>query len=215
MAVYGLTRVSSDGQEEGTSLETQARQIQGLCMMAGLDDAIIIKDTVSGSVPVDQRENAGPVIKGLQAGDVIIATKMDRIFRSAQDALNRAAELKTLGVDLYLIDIGSSPVTSNGTSKLFFTILAGIAEFERDRIRERTIEGRNAKVANKGFIGGKRPYGYQIVGKGKAAVLVEDDAEMAMIVRMRELAARGKSLRAIKSELGLDMSPMTIGKLIA
>lgn len=200
MTVYGLTRVSTDEQEDGTSLATQARQIRGQCMTANLPDPVILIDVVSGNVPLEERENAGPVLRALQRGDIIIASKMDRIFRSARDALNRAEEWKVLGVDLYLIDIGPTPVTGNGTSKLFFTMLAGIAEFERDRIKERTIDGRKSKRAKQGHIGGQPPFGYQVVGEGKAAMLVEDAEQQLMMGQIR--AMRGTPVRTIKERLG-------------
>ena len=53
-------------------------------------------------------------------------------------------ELKDQGVDLHLIDLGGSAVIANGVSKMVFTILAAVAEGERDRIRERI---RDAKLA--------------------------------------------------------------------
>lgn len=215
MNVYGLTRVSSDGQEDGSSLDDQARKIRGLCMTAGLPDPIIVTDVVSGSTPLDERDNAGPVVRGLQRGDVVAATKLDRVFRNATDALNRADAFKDMGVSLYLIDMGSEPVTNNGTSRMFFGMLALMAEFERSRINERTSEGRKSKSDKNGFIGGKVPFGYRVEGAGKAAMLVEDDEQQSQIKAMKALSAAGKSLRAIKSELGLDISLMTISKLIA
>jgi DNA invertase Pin-like site-specific DNA recombinase len=68
-------------------------------------------------------------------GDVVIAPKLDRLFRSALDALQVAEDLRKRGVSLHLLDLGSD--ISGGLSKLFLTIAAAFAEAERDRIRER------------------------------------------------------------------------------
>lgn len=214
MAVYGLTRVSTDGQEDGTSREDQARKIRGLCMTAGLPDPTIVHDTVSGSVRLDERENAGPIVRGLERGDVIIATKLDRVFRNATDALSQADDFKERGIALYLIDMGSDPVTNAGTARMFFGMLALMAEFERGRIRERTMDGRKAKTAKLGFVGGKVPFGYRVEGKGKAAFLVEDEEQQAHMVRIKQLAEDGLSLRKIRDTIGVDVSPMTISKII-
>ena len=79
------------------------------------------------------------MLAAVEKGDVIIAPKLDRAFRSAADALTVLEELKDQGIGLHLIDLGGS-VTDNGISKMVFTILAAVAEGERDRIRERGFE---------------------------------------------------------------------------
>ncbi len=120
-------------------------------------------------------------------GDTIIAAKMDRLFRSAIDALSTAQILEVRGVHLILIDIGVEPVTGNGTGKLFFGMLALMAEFERDRILERMQEGRVAKCAKSGFAGGSPPYGFKVEGVGKAARLIPHDDEQKIVADMREI----------------------------
>ena len=64
------------------------------------------------------------------------AAKLDRLFRSALDALKVVEDLKKRGVALHLLDLGGD-ISGNGLSKLFLTIAAAFAEAERDRIRER------------------------------------------------------------------------------
>jgi hypothetical protein len=61
------------------------------------------------------------------------------------DALATAEQLKARKMDLIVADMGSEPVTQNGVSRMFFGMLALVAEFERDRIKERSAEGRIAK----------------------------------------------------------------------
>ena len=97
----------------------------------------------------------------------IIPAKLDRLFRDALDALEKLKDLKTKGVSLILVDMGLTPVTDNGVAKMFFTMLAGFAELERDRIRTRTADGRKCKRDKGGHIGGTAPFGYEIVGMGK------------------------------------------------
>ena len=61
-------------------------------------------------------------------------------------------------------------MTENGMAKLFFTMLAAFAEFERGRIAERTAEGRKSSAAG-GHLGGPALSGYHKVGAGKNAML--------------------------------------------
>ena len=118
-----------------------------------------------------------------------MAAKLDRMFRSASDALVTAKLLQDRGVDLILIDLGIEPVTSNGVAKLFFGMLAVFADFERDRINERTKDGIRAKRAKQGFLGGNVPFGYRVEGKGREAKLVPDAREREIIKTVKELAA--------------------------
>jgi putative DNA-invertase from lambdoid prophage Rac len=138
MAVYGYVRVSTDRQaDEGESLGTQQRVIDGYAMMNGLTlDSIFVERGVSGSKPLGERPEGARLLAGLKAGDVVITPKLDRMFRSALDALDVLGQLKDRGVSLHMIDLGGD-VTGNGVSKLVFTILSAVAEAERDRIRER------------------------------------------------------------------------------
>src|ERR1700734_3120102 len=70
-------------------------------------------DGVSGSMPLRQRPAGKRMIDESSRGDTIIASKMDRLFRSALDALHTAEWLKESGIDLILADISIEPVTSS------------------------------------------------------------------------------------------------------
>jgi DNA invertase Pin-like site-specific DNA recombinase len=96
----------------------------------------MVEHGVSDSVPVERRPVGGALFKRLQSGDTLIAAKLDRLFRSALDALQTVANLKQRGIKLHLLDLGGD-IAGNGLSKLFLTIAAAFAEAERDRIRER------------------------------------------------------------------------------
>src|SRR5262249_5826769 len=123
MSVYGYARVSTSRQaEDGESLDVQQRTISGYALMLGLTfDRMFIERGVSGSVPLGEREEGTRLLAALKSGDVLITAKLDRMFRSALDALDVLARLKGLGVSLHMIDLGGD-VTGNGISKLVFTI---------------------------------------------------------------------------------------------
>src|SRR3954469_18636724 len=172
MAAYGYTRVSTAEQaaDDRTSLETQRRKIGAAAELAGLPvDEIIEEAAASGSRPLAERPAGGPLLTRLRKGDTLIVAKLDRAFRNAADALATAEQLKAQKIDLIIADMGSEPVTQNGVSRMFFGMLALVAEFERERLRERLTDGRSAKKATDGHIGGQTPFGFRKVGVGRAA----------------------------------------------
>jgi putative DNA-invertase from lambdoid prophage Rac len=140
MGTYGYVRVSTARQaEEGLSLEVQRRQLEGYGLQHGLTLVrVFVEEGVSGSVPLAERPAGGELLALLQPGDVVIAAKLDRAFRSALDALQVVRTFTARGIGLHLLDVGGN--VADGHGKLFMTIVAAFAEAERDRIRERITD---------------------------------------------------------------------------
>jgi len=201
MAVYGYVRVSTDRQAgEGESLGTQQRVIDGYAMMNGLTlDSIFVERGVSGSKPLGERPEGARLLAGLKSGDVLITPKLDRMFRSALDALEVLGRLKDRGISLHMIDLGGD-VTGNGVSKLVFTILSAVAEAERDRIRERIRDVKADQRKRQRYLGGIVPFGWRIGEDGIVEVLEQQRA----IQRIVELRRKGVSLRAISASIAAD-----------
>jgi putative DNA-invertase from lambdoid prophage Rac len=195
LATFGYCRVSTARQAaEGESLEVQRRQIEGYALMHGLAlDEIVIEEGVSGSIPVSERPEGGPLFAKLKKGDVVIVPKLDRLFRSALDALRVVEDLRARGVKLHLLDLGGD-ISGNGLSKLFLTIAAAFAEAERDRIRERIGQVKADQKARGRYLGGKLPFGFRL---GESGELVPHEAEQEAIREIVALRAQGKALRAI------------------
>jgi DNA invertase Pin-like site-specific DNA recombinase len=202
MAVYGYTRVSTGRQaEEGESLGAQQRRIEGYAMSQGLTmGTMFVEKGVSGSVPLRDRPQGQKLLAVLEPGDVVITPKLDRMFRSALDALGVLADLKTAGVSLHMIDLGGD-VTSNGISKLVFTILSAVAEAERDRIRERISEVKADQRRRGRFLGGSVPFGFVRAADDS---LQPNPREQAAIGRIKALRDQGESLRSIAAALALE-----------
>jgi DNA invertase Pin-like site-specific DNA recombinase len=216
MAVYGYVRVSTDRQaDDGESLSTQQRVIDGYAMMNGLTlDSIFVERVVSGSKPLGDRPEGKRLLSILQPGDVVITAKLDRMFRSALNALDVLAQLKGREVSLHMIDLGGD-VTGNGISKLVFTILSAVAEAERDRIRERIREVKADQRKRRRYLGGIVPFGWQI-GDGGALVEVAD--QQRAIQRILELRRNGVSLRSISTTLvkeGIKLSHEGVKNVLA
>ena len=195
MSVYGYVRVSTMRQaNEGESLEVQQRQLEGYALMHALTiDEVVVEEGVSGSVPVMERPKGGKLFARLERGDIVIAAKLDRLFRSALDALKVVEDLRQRGVALHLLDLGGD-ISGNGLSKLFLTIAAAFAEAERDRIRERVSQSKADQKARGRYLGGIVPFGYR---RGDDGELVPHQAEQQAIKEMAVLRAQGKPLRAI------------------
>ena len=217
MAVYGYTRVSTAEQagDDRTSIESQRQRITQAATAGGLTlDAFHDELGVSGSKPLAERPIGGPLLAGLQRGDTLIIAKLDRGFRNAADALATAEALKVRRIDLVVADMGSEAVTVNGVSRMFFGMLALVAEFERERLRERVADGRAAKRQAGGHLGGSAPFGYRKVGSGRAARLAPDPEQQAALATIRELGAGGVGSRtiaaAVRERHGLAVSHVTV-----
>src|SRR5215831_14910572 len=207
MTVYGYCRVSTARHaSEGESLDVQRRQIEGYAHMHGLTlRGVTVEEGVSGSVPVHERPKGGPLFAKIRKGDVVIAPKLDRLFRSALDALQVVEDLRKRGVSLHLLDLGGD-ISGNGLSKLFLTIAAAFAEAERDRIRERIAQVKRDQRARQRYLGGIVPFGFR---RGEGGELVQHEAEQEAIREIAALRAQGKPLRAIRDAVrakGLKIS---------
>jgi putative DNA-invertase from lambdoid prophage Rac len=216
MTVYGYTRVSTERQaDEGESLDVQQRQIGGYAMMKGLEiGRVFVERGVSGSTHLNERPQGAALLAALEPGDVVVTAKLDRMFRSALDALDVLQQLKERGISLHMVDLGGD-VTGNGISKLVFTILSAVAEAERDRIRERVRDVKRDQKERNRFLGGTVPFGWKLADDG---LLVEDAQAQAAIATMREARVTGGSLRycaeLVRERHGIEVSHMTVKRVL-
>ena len=214
--LHGYVRVSSSEQaaEGTTSLEEQRRVIQGYAIAKGFhayDTAIYEDAGVSGSLHLKWRRAGCELLEAVEPGDYVVAAKLDRLFRNALDALNIHNDFKERGIHLVLFDLGVTPITDDsGVSKLIFQIMAAFADHERERIRERMADGKRAKLARGGHVGGEAPYGFRIVGAKRESRLEVNEEEQAVIKRVREL--KGKSPYFIAKQLTIEGATNRSGK---
>jgi len=216
MTVFGYSRVSTTKQaDDGISIDVQEDQIRSYAKLNKLNVDLWIRDKgVSGSVELGERKQGKTLLQKLKAGDVVICAKLDRMFRSARDALNMLEELKISGVALHFIDLGGS--VSNGIGQLVFTILSAVAEQERTRIRERITEAKHRLRKEGKYQGGKVAFGYKKDRKGN---LLKDEHQQKCIVAMKRKQDEGWSLRQIseyvKDEWQLKISHNAIKGILS
>jgi putative DNA-invertase from lambdoid prophage Rac len=198
MRIFGYTRVSTGRQAEGESLDVQQRQLDGYAMQRGWAlHQVFREEGVSGSVPLAERPEGTKLLAAVRPGDAIVAAKLDRVFRSALDALQMVEELQRRRVSLHLLDLGGD-VSGNGMAKLFLTIAAAFAEAERARIRERVSQTKRDQRQRGRYLGGKVPFGFDRRADGG---LVENAQEQAIIARARDMRANGATLRRIQAAI--------------
>jgi putative DNA-invertase from lambdoid prophage Rac len=118
-------------------------------------------------------------------------------------------DFKRRNIKLHLLDLGGD-VVGNGVAKLVFTVLAAVAEAERDRTRERIADVKSDQRRRNRFLGGKRPFGFDVDPDG---ALIAIPAEQMAIDQMLTLRQSGASLRKIAEAVqasGVAISHETI-----
>jgi DNA invertase Pin-like site-specific DNA recombinase len=141
--IYGYARVSTDGQ----SVTAQVKDLRA----AGAEK--VFRETASGAKT--DRLQLRRALEKLDADDVLIVTRLDRLARSTRDLLNTLAAIAAKGATFRSLgDAWADTTTAHG--RLILTVLGGLAEFERELIRTRTGEGRARAVAN-GVKLGRKP----------------------------------------------------------
>ena len=128
MAILGYARVSTQDQNLSGQLEA--------LKAAGAD--LVFKEKISGARA--DRPQLAKLMASLKAGDVLLVTKLDRLGRSTRELLDLIERIGKAGAAFRSL---GDPLwdTSSSQGRLLSTLLAAIAEFERDLIKERTGEG--------------------------------------------------------------------------
>lgn len=144
MRLFGYARVSTSQQ----SLDVQVKALKD----EGVRANRIFTDKVSGSHI--NREGLQLLRLKVEEGDVILVKKLDRLGRDTADMIQLIKEFDELGVAIRFLDDGIS--TEGTMGKMVVTILSAVAQAERQRILERTNEGRMEAKA-KGIKFGRKP----------------------------------------------------------
>lgn len=145
--LYGYARVSTKGQKDGNSLEAQERAL----LERGCDK--VLREAYTGTTT--DRPVLSELLEILQSGDILMVTKLDRLSRSASSGAKLVQELHDRGVIIEILNMGRADNTPMG--KLMITMLFAFAEFERDSIVERTMEGKAIARQKEGYREGRPP----------------------------------------------------------
>lgn len=127
-------RVSTSDQ----STDNQVREVES----AGykVEPRRIVVETVSGSVPAMERRGFSKLLDRMEAGDVLLVTKLDRLGRNAMDVRATVDRLAGEGIRVHCLALGGVDLTSPA-GRMTMQVIAAVAEFERDLLIERTQAG--------------------------------------------------------------------------
>lgn len=144
--IYGYARVSTKGQaKDGNSLEAQEKVLRE----SGANEIYV--DAFTGTKT--DRPEFDKLMDKIQKGDTLIVTKLDRFASSMTQGSELVSDLIEKGIKVYILNIGVMDNTPS--SKLIRNVFFAFAEFERDMIVERTMEGKAIAKQNPDFREGR------------------------------------------------------------
>lgn len=146
--IYGYARVSSKSQLDGNGLEVQLNELTN--EYANIQ---VYEEQYTGT-KVFERPVLNELLSKLEAGDKLVATKLDRIARNTVEGIKIIEELFEKGVSVHILNIGLLENTTMG--KFFLTVLLAVAEMERNTIMERTREGKEIAKQKEGYREGRK-----------------------------------------------------------
>jgi putative DNA-invertase from lambdoid prophage Rac len=135
MRIFSYCRVSTT--EQTTENQILAIRQKGY----EVNEARTISETVSGSIEAMKREKFKMLINHqMERGDMLVVLKLDRLGRDNIDVQNTINQLTDKGIKVVCLDLPVADLSS-AEGKLMLQMFSAFAEFERNRIRERTKEG--------------------------------------------------------------------------
>ena len=176
---FAYCRVSTADQ----TTDNQVREIEAAGFK--VDPKRIVTETVSGSVAAMERKGFARLVDKLEAGDILIVTKLDRLGRNAMDVRSTVDSLAREGVKVHCLALGGVDLTSPA-GKMTMGVIAAVAEFERDLLVERTQAGLTRAKAEGKALG--RP----------SALTPEQQATI------RQRRSEGASLGVLAAEYGVS-----------
>lgn len=162
---YGYARVST--QDQNLDLQMDALEKAGA--------ETIFSEKISGAKK--DRPELAKLLEAVTAGDKVIIWKLDRLGRSTRHLIEVAEDLKERGVEL--VSIRDNIDTSSAAGKLFFNMMAALAEFERDMLSERTKAGQKAAAKRNRFAGRPKGLSDQLRAVASQAVKIYNRGDMS------------------------------------
>ena len=180
MNVYGYVRVSTRSQ----NYDEQVEQIKKYCGYKNYNLVYVYEDKVSGKTT--DREGYQTMLSILETNpqniNLIVATKIDRVGRTLLDLINFSMWCKDKKIDLVFTQSNIDTTTPEG--RMFFYNMGAFAEYERERIAERTSEGRARYIKNGGKLGRKE----KKVNVDLAIKMITDGIPVAEVSRRMKIS---------------------------
>lgn len=181
---YIYTRVSTAMQTDGYSLDAQERKLHDYAEYNNLNIVGKYSDEGKSGKSVEGRPEFLRMMDDIELHkdnvSYVLVFKLSRFGRNAKDVLVNLETMQSNDVNLICVEDGID--SSKDAGKLIISVLASVAEIERENIAAQTFAGRQEKAAKGLWNGGKAPYGYNLVkGSGKLEIN-ENEAEIVKVI---------------------------------
>ena len=153
-------RTSGSGQSKDETIRGQVDACLGYCERSGITVSRILTDDGISGATLD-RPGIQELLSLARSGDVsrVVVWRSDRFSRDTEDLLQCRRELEELGVEVLSVTEAS---VKGSFGRFVATVNAGVSEYEREKIRERTYETGRIERARRGeWMNGRYPYGYE------------------------------------------------------
>jgi putative DNA-invertase from lambdoid prophage Rac len=181
--VFAYCRVSTSGQTTDNQIQEIATAGFHVMQMRA------ITETISGSIAAGERPGFSKLLEKLEAGDVLVVTKLDRLGRNAMDVRQTVEALAKLGVKVHCLALGGVDLTSPA-GKMTMAVISAVAEFERDLLIERTQAGL-ARAKSEG----------QVLGRPRALKDVQVADALQRLAGGEAVAAVARALKTSRATI--------------
>ena len=188
-------RVSHTESLNGTSLEVQEKKCRAFAELHGFTIDKVYTEVVSGGVEFRKRPIFQKVLSELKGNSKLVVSRLDRLSRKVIDTLKLVDDFKREHKEICITDIGN--IHKDGVSKVFVTILASLAEIERENISQRIKASKKIAKDDRKYLGGYTEFGYKVEDKK----LVPDEKEFIVLQSMVNLRKSGLGYRKISDEI--------------
>ena len=163
MSNIAYLRVSHTESLNGTSIETQERRCRAFAELHNFSIDKVYTEVVSGSVEFRKRPIFQKILTELKSESKLVVSRLDRLSRKVVDTLKLIDDFKKEHKEICITDIGN--IHKDGVSKVFVTILASLAEIERENISIRIKASKKIAKEERRYLGGYSEFGSEFTAK--------------------------------------------------